>query len=466
MPKTKFRVKSSDWEKQTPDFTTITPLDGRNYHKIKILSEYFSEYALNRRRVEVEISWLIFLSNGKFLPRIVSSGVKKLQQIVADFDLKDMAQIREWEKKTNHDVKAIEYALNEKFLSWGLKDLVGRLHWGLATEDVNNLAANLNIRDYMEEQFVPLVNQSFSALRRLILAAKYPMLGRTHGQPAEVTVLGKELAVFLVRFKSEMTRLVQVKLDGKVSGAVGSFGDQYFCFPAENWLKLAAKFVTSLGLEPVVATTQILPYDAQLALFSCMLRLQNIAVDLIQNLWWYVSLGYLAQEKRAGEIGSSSMPQKINPIYLEGAEGGFEQSNALLEFYIRKLSRSRLQRDLSDSTIRRSFGIAFAFSYLSWQSLEEALNRLMPVPERLQADLDAHWEVLIGPALTYLRLAGYKQAYELLVAQTRGRRLTQQEYVDVVSELDLKPKHRQKLKDLTPPSLIGPSLEIIDYATG
>lgn len=466
MPKTKFRVKSSDWEKQTPDFTTITPLDGRNYHKIKILSEYFSEYALNRRRVEVEISWLIFLSNGKFLPRMAASGVKKLQQIVADFDLKDMARIREWEKKTNHDVKAIEYFLNEKFLSGGLKDLVGRLHWGLAAEDVNNLAANLNIRDYIQEQFIPLTSQSFSALKRLILAAKYPMLGRTHGQPAEVTVLGKELAVFLVRFKSEMTRLVQVKLDGKVSGAVGSFVDQHFCFPAENWLKLSAKFVTSLGLEPVVATTQILPYDAQLALFSSILRLQNIAVDLIQNLWWYVSLGYLAQEKRVGEIGSSSMPQKINPIYLEGAEGGFEQSNALLEFYIRKLSRSRLQRDLSDSTIRRSFGIAFAFSYLSWQSLEEALVRLTPEPERLQADLDAHWEVLIGPVLTYLRLAGYKQAYELLVTQTRGRTLVRQEYLDLVSKLDLKAKDRQKLKDLTPLSLIGPSLEIINHATG
>lgn len=457
MPKTKFRV---------PDFTTITPLDGRNYHKIKILSEYFSEYALNRRRVEVEISWLIFLSNGKFLPRMARSGIKKLRQIVADFDLKDMARIWEWEKKTNHDVKAIEYFLNEGFSDKGLKDLVGRLHWGLAAEDVNNLAANLNIRDYIEDQFIPLTNQSFSALKRLILAAKYPMLGRTHGQPAEVTVLGKELAVFLVRFKSEMTRLIQVKLDGKVSGAVGSFGDQHFCFPTENWLKLAAKFVTSLGLEPVVATTQILPYDAQLALFSSLLRLQNIAVDLVQNLWWYVSWGYLVQKKRVGEIGSSSMPQKINPIYLEGAEGGWEQSNALLEFYIRKLSRSRLQRDLSDSTIRRSFGIAFAFSYLSWQSLEEALARLTPNPKRLGADLDAHWEVLIGPVLTYLRLAGYKQADKLLVAQTRGRTLTRQEYVDLVSQLDLKPEDGQKLRDLTPSSLIGPSLEIIDYATG
>src|SRR3989338_587255 len=314
MLKTKFRIKSSDWEQQTPVFTSITPLDGRNYHKIKILSEFFSEFSLNRRRVEVEIKWLIFLSTRGFLPKISLSKIKKLEEIVAGFDLKDMAKVREWEKKTNHDVKAIEYFLDDKFSRIGLKKLIGKLHWGLAAEDVNNLAVNLNLRDYVDEQLLPLINRSLQTLTRLILDSKFPMLGRTHGQPAEVTVLGKELAVFLVRFKSEIFRLKQIKLQGKVAGAVGSFADQYFCFPAENWPKLTAKFVASLGLDPVTATTQILPYDSLLVLFSGLLRLQNIAVDLVQNLWWYVSFGYFAQKKKMGEVGSSSMPQKINPI--------------------------------------------------------------------------------------------------------------------------------------------------------
>ena len=290
------------------------------------------------------------------------------------------------------------------------------------------------------------------------------MLGRTHGQPAEVTVLGKELAVFLARFKSEIFRLKQIKLQGKVAGAVGSFADQHFCFPTENWPKLTSKFVSSLGLDPVTATTQILPYDSLLVLFSGLLRLSNIAIDLVQNLWWYVSFGYFAQKKKMGEVGSSSMPQKINPIYLEGAEGGFEQSNALFEFYIRKLSRSRLQRDLSDSTIRRSFGIAFAFSYLSWQSLEEALSRLSPQPEVMLNDLNNHWEVLIGPVLSYLRMLGYKQAYEFLVAETRGKSLTRQSYLDLVSKLKLEIKDSRKLKNLAPISLIKPSLEVISEA--
>ena len=464
MLKTKFRIKSSDWEQQTPVFTSITPLDGRNYHKIKILSEFFSEFSLNRRRVEVEIRWLIFLSTRGFLSKISLSQIKKLEEIVASFDLQDMAKVREWEKKTNHDVKAIEYFLDDKFSKIGLKNLIGKLHWGLAAEDVNNLAVNLNLRDYVDEQLLPLINQSLQASTGIILDSKCPMLGRTHGQPAEVTVLGKELAVFLARFKSEIFRLKQIKLQGKVAGAVGSFADQHFCFPTENWPKLTSKFVSSLGLDPVTATTQILPYDSLLVLFSGLLRLSNIAIDLVQNLWWYVSFGYFAQKKKMGEVGSSSMPQKINPIYLEGAEGGFEQSNALFEFYIRKLSRSRLQRDLSDSTIRRSFGIAFAFSYLSWQSLEEALSRLSPQPEVMLNDLNNHWEVLIGPVLSYLRMLGYKQAYEFLVAETRGKSLTRQSYLDLVSKLKLEAKDSRKLKNLAPQSLIKPSLEVINEA--
>lgn len=448
------------------DFLTITPLDGRNYRKIKVLSEFFSEFGLNRRRVEVEIRWLIFLSTRGFLPKIPLSQIKKLEEIIAGFDLKDMAKVRDWEKKTNHDVKAVEYFLKQKFRQNGLREWAEFIHWGMTSEDVNNLAVNLNLKDYLADQLVSLMDQALQALTKLILASKYPMLGRTHGQPAEVTVLGKELAVFLSRFNDELKRLSKLKLQGKLNGAVGSFADQYFCFPAENWPVLSGKFVTELGLEPALATTQILPYDSLLAVFSSIMRLQNIAIDLCQNLWWYLSLGYFVQKTIKGEVGSSVMPQKVNPIYLEGAEGGFELANAIFEFYIRKLSRSRLQRDLSDSTVRRSFGIAFGYSHLSWQSLIEGLSRLKPNPSGLKTDLKNHWEILAGPIQNYLRLKGFSRAYETLAKKLKGKTLTGSQFLKLIDQLELPAAESDKLKKIAPENLINPGLEVIKNVIG
>lgn len=435
------------------DFLTITPLDGRNYRKIEVLSDYFSEFALNRRRVEVEIKWLMFLSRRGLIP--------KLEEIPTGFNLKDMESVRGFETKTNHDVKAVEYFLKQKCRQRGMEDLAEFVHWGLTSEDVNNLAIGLNLKDYLADQLIPLINQALKDQTRLILASKYPMLGRTHGQPAEVTVLGKELAVFLSRFNDELKRLAKLKLQGKLSGAVGSFADQYFCFPGENWPVLSGKFVAQLGLEPAPAATQILPYDSWLAVFSSLLRLQNIAVDLCQNMWWYLSLGYFIQQPIKAEVGSSVMPQKVNPIYLEGAEGGFELSSALFEFYIRKLSRSRLQRDLSDSTVRRSFGIAFGYSHLSWQSLIEGLSRLRPNPSGLKRDLKNHWEIMAGPVQNYLRLKGFSRPYEILAKELKGKTLTHFQFLKLIGKLKLEAAESDKLKKIAPENLIGPSLEVI-----
>lgn len=448
------------------DLLTITPLDGRNFRKIKILSDYFSEFALNRRRVEVEIKWLMFLSQGGLTPRLSKLQTQKLEEISNGFDTSDMELVRGFERKTNHDVKAVEYFLKQKFRQNGLQDWAEFIHWGLTSEDINNLSVNLNLKDYLADQLLPLINKSLKTLTKLILSSKYPMLGRTHGQPAEVTVLGKELAVFLSRFKDELKRLSKLKLQGKLSGAVGSFADQYFCFPSENWPVLSGKFVKELGLEPALATTQILPYDSLLAVFSSIIRLQNVAIDLCQNLWWYLSLGYFVQKTIKGEVGSSVMPQKVNPIYLEGAEGGFELANSLFEFYIRKLSRSRLQRDLSDSTVRRSFGIAFGYSHLSWQSLIEGLSRLKPNPSGLKTDLENHWEILAGPIQNYLRLKGFSRAYEALAKKLKGKTLTGSQFLKLIDQLELPAAESDKLKKIAPENLINPGLEVIKNVIG
>jgi adenylosuccinate lyase len=448
------------------DFLTITPLDGRNYRKIEELSNYFSEFALNRRRLEVEIKWLMFLLRRDLIPGLSKLQIQKLEEISHKFDLSDMESVRSFERKTNHDVKAVEYFLKQKCRKNGLRNWAEFVHWGLTSEDINNLSLNLNLKDYLADQLLPLINKSLKALAKLILSSKYPMLGRTHGRPAEVTVLGKELAVFLSRFKDELKRLSKLKLQGKLSGAVGSFTDQYFCFPQLNWPVLSGKFVKELGLEPALATTQILPYDSLLAVFSSIIRLQNIAIDLCQNLWWYLSLGYFVQKTIKTEVGSSVMPQKINPIYLEGAEGGFELAGGLFEFYIRKLSRSRLQRDLSDSTVRRSFGIAFGYSHLSWQSLTQGLSRLKPDPPGLKRDLENHWEIMAGPVQNYLRLKGFSRPYEILAKELKGKTMTHFQFLKLISRLKLEAAESDMLKKLSPEKLIGPSLEIIKNVTG
>ena len=391
--------------------------------------------------------------------------IPKVKDMPDTFGLSDMESLRTLERRVNHDVKAVEYFLKQKLRQQGMGDLAEFVHWGLTSEDINNLAVSLNLRDYLTEQLIPMISQAIKALRKLILASKYPMMGRTHGQPAEVTVLGKELAVFLVRCKDELKRMSKLRIQGKLNGAVGSFVDQHFCFPDENWSILSGKLVKELGLDPAPATTQILPYDSLLVVFSSVLRLQNIAVDLCQNLWWYLSLGYFVQKTGDTEVGSSVMPQKVNPIYLEGAEGGFELSNALFEFYIRKLSRSRLQRDLSDSTVRRSFGIAFGYSHLSWQSLIEGLSRLKSNPFGLKRDLENHWEIMAGPIQNYLRLKGFAQAYEILAKKIKGKSLRHPQFLKLIDKLKLEVAESDKLKNLTPENLVGPSLSIIKNVT-
>lgn len=446
-------LKSSAWEKRVPNFRSISPLDGRNYHKIQPVAQYFSELALNRARLFVEITYLQYLAKIRVAPSLTANQGKKLLNLYKNFDESSMIKVRKIEHTTNHDVKAIEYYLKNQLSKLGLKSHQEYVHWALASEDVNNLAYSLLLRDYHQKVLLPLIGQTLNQLANLAERSNFPMLGRTHGQPASVTTLGKELAVYLSRLQITLNALREVKFYGKLGGAVGSYADQLAFDQTKDWPKLLGTYIRSLGLEPAPITTQIMPYEHLSAYFSQLKILQETAVDLCQNLWWYVSLQYFVQAKKSGETGSSIMPHKINPIYLEGAEGGFQLSNALLGLYSHKFLHSRLQRDLSDTTVRRSFGIAFGYSYLSWQSVIEALSRLSPNPMALQQDLDKHWEIFAAPIQNYLRTKGFAKPYETLKAKTRGRTLSRKELVAIIQALNLKTADEVYLISLTPLTL-------------
>jgi adenylosuccinate lyase len=375
-----------------------------------------------------------------------------------------MREVRKIEKTTNHDVKAVEYYLKKQLVKIGLKSHTEFVHWALAAEDVNNLAYATLLRDYHREVLVPLIKPALDRLADLAERSDYPMLARTHGQPASVTTLGKELAVFLTRLQFSLDLLEKTKFYGKLSGATGAYVDQLALDSKQDWPSLNAKFIKSLGLEPVRLTTQILPYEPLAHYLSSLKIIQETSIDLTQNLWWYVSFGYFTQAKIKTETGSSIMPHKINPIYLEGGEGGFQLSNALLGFYSDKLLHSRLQRDLSDATVRRSFGIAFGYSYLSWQSLIEALERLTPNSTVLAEDLNKHWEILAAPVQNYLRTQGYSQPYELLKEKTRGLSFTKTEFLKLINSFKLKDQDRAHLTNLTPEKLASTASKLAKRA--
>jgi len=455
-------VKSSDWEETPPNFVALTPIDGRNYHKVKTLSNYFSEFALNHTRLLVEIRYLIFLAQNRIAPPFSRPQITALENLHTGFDLRAMREIREFEKQTNHDTKAVEYFLKAKLKAMKLPNHVEFVHWALTSEDVNNLSYSLLLKNYTRTLAIPVIKEVLDRLRKLIGRSAIPIIGRTHGQPANVTTLAKELAVFYSRLVDETNQLGTLKLEGKLNGAVGSFADQTFSYPEKDWLAIEEDFVQSLGLEPAAATTQILPYDSLIRLFDAYGRLHGIAIDLTQNLWLYMSFDFFhTRIHKTGEVGSSVMPQKVNPIYLEGAEGGFELSNALLAMYKTKLSRSRLQRDLSDSTVRRSFGIAFAYSYLSWQSVAEALERLEANRQAIDADREKHWEVLTGAVQTYLRSRGYRRPYEAIAQRVKGKTLSHAEFTNFIDTLAVKSADKIALKQLSFEKLALPCRSIV-----
>jgi adenylosuccinate lyase len=437
----------------------LSPLDGRYRNDVADLASYLSEAALFRYRVRVEVEYLIFLSRARgvaFVPALDAQQQATLRTLYRQFSDADALAIHAWDRKVNHDVKAVEYWLRDKLSDLGMQAWHEAVHFALTSEDVNNLSYALLVRDARDLVIIPALTQILERLRALAVAeAGTPMLARTHGQPATPTSFGKEMNVFLARLRRASGELARAPITGKLNGATGTFAAHVAALPQVDWLKFSRAFVRSLDLEPVLLTTQIEPHDTLAALCDDMKRANTILIDLAQDLWRYISDGYLVQAPKAGEVGSSTMPHKVNPIDFENAEGNLGMANALLEHFSRKLPISRLQRDLSDSTVLRNLGTAFGYSLLGYQRTLRGLQKIAVRHAAMQADLAAHPEVLAEAIQTILRRVGYPEPYEALKGLTRGRTMEQADLERFITSLDVDESVKAELRALTPETYIG-----------
>jgi adenylosuccinate lyase len=441
--------------------TALSPLDGRYRAKVVALAEHFSEFGLMRQRVRVELAWLEALSDEPGIAEVppLSAATRALFSTVQrDFSVADAERIKAIERTTNHDVKAVEYWLKERFANVvEVTRAAEFFHFACTSEDINNLAHGLMLVDARRDVLLPAVALLIGDLR--ILAhdhAALPMLARTHGQAATPTTLGKEMANVVSRLERAGALFAEVELPGKINGAVGNYNAHLAAYPAIDWESLARKLVIKLGLEFNAYTTQIEPHDGMAALFDALARINTIVIDLDRDLWGYVSLGYFRQKLNQGEVGSSTMPHKVNPIDFENSEGNLGLANALLRHLADKLPISRWQRDLSDSTVLRNMGVALGYSLLGLASCRNGLARLEVDPARLAADLDANWEVLAEPIQTVMRRYGAPNPYEQLKALTRGKSgMTRESLHAFIDGLEIPADAKVRLKALTPATYIG-----------
>ena len=439
--------------------TAISPIDGRYRQQVQHLDDYFSEYALIRYRVLVEVEYFLFLARKRFF--LLDAPTRRRLQTAADqFSLEDAEWIKEAEKTTNHDVKAVEYFLKSRLNqdAGEIDPLAEWIHFGLTSQDINNTAIPLLWKHALEFEYLPgLLNLK----RQLeVLAREWkdiPMLARTHGQPASPTRLGKEILVFIERLEDQVELLIQVPFSAKFGGATGNFNAHYVAFPKKDWIKLANEFVEgTLGLQRQQYTTQIEHYDNLAAHFDAMKRINTILIDLCRDIWTYVSMDYFKQKVKKGEIGSSAMPHKVNPIDFENAEGNLGIANALLEHFSAKLPVSRLQRDLTDSTVLRNLGVPFAHTILSLKSIEKGLDKLVLNKERLTQDLDNNWAVVAEAIQTILRRENYPKPYEALKELTRGRTgINKQTIHEFIDGLKVSATVKKELKRITPFNYTG-----------
>jgi adenylosuccinate lyase len=443
----------------TSSLTALSPLDGRYHPDVAALEAYCSEAALFRYRVRVEVEYLIFLTKARdvtFVRPLTPQAVAELRGLYRAFRVEDAENIAEWDRKVNHDVKAVEYWLREQIGKLGLGDWQEAVHFALTSEDVNNLAYALIAREARDLVLLPAIGKLGAALHDIALReAETPMLSRTHGQPATPTTLGKEIAVFVARLRRAHATLAGVTLTGKLNGATGTFAAHATALPSVDWPTFSRAFVRTLDLEPVLLTTQIEPHDSLAELCDALKRLNTLLIDLCQDMWRYIGDGYLVQAAMDGEVGSSTMPHKVNPIDFENGEGNLGVANALLEFFSRKLPISRLQRDLSDSTVLRNMGVAWGHSLFAYQRILRGLGKLSVDRERLLDDLRAHPEVVAEAIQTILRREGYHEPYEALKTLTRGRSITLADIYGFVEQLDGPERVKTELRALAPESYIG-----------
>lgn len=437
--------------------TAISPIDGRYSKQVESLQEYFSEYALIKYRVIIEIEYLLLLADKKFLK--LSAGAKKhLQQLKEDFSVANAEAIKEIEKTTNHDVKAVEYFLKAELDKTDAQEAKEWIHFGLTSQDVNNTAIPLLWKHSLEFELLPAYLNLQNHLHQLAQDFKeIPMLAKTHGQPASPTRLGKEIMVFVERLENQIRLFSYIPVAAKFGGATGNFNAHYVAYPKTDWIKFGNHFVEEvLGLQRMQFTTQIEHYDNLAAHFDCIKRINTILLDLCRDIWTYISMEYFKQKTKAGEVGSSAMPHKVNPIDFENAEGNIGVANAMLEHLSAKLPVSRLQRDLTDSTVLRNIGVPVAHTIIAIKSIEKGLSKLVLNESALKADLDNNWAVVAEAIQTILRREKYPNPYEALKELTRGKDgITKQSLHKFISSLKVSAAIKAELKKITPHNYTG-----------
>jgi len=437
--------------------TAVSPIDGRYYNSSKQLSAYFSEYALIRYRLKVEVEYFIMLSEKKFF-KLDLKLKHRLRQLVDDFSVEDAASIKATESVTNHDVKAVEYFLKQALDEYGAAGIKEWVHFGLTSQDINNTAVPMLWKDAVEQEYLPAILNLQMSIGNLALKWKdVPMLARTHGQPASPTRLGKELFVFVERLENQVQLFSYIPFTAKFGGATGNFNAHHIAYPKYNWVNFADEFVESkLGLQRQQYTTQIEHYDVLCAHFDAIKRINTILTDFCRDIWTYISMDYFKQQTKKGEIGSSAMPHKVNPIDFENAEGNLGIANALWEHLSAKLPVSRLQRDLTDSTVLRNIGVPMAHTMLAAKSIEKGLGKIILHEQKLKADLDSNWAVVAEAIQTILRRENYPRPYEALKELTRGKSAIDKKAIHAfINSLKVSAALKKELKAITPFNYTG-----------
>ncbi|MCL1825688.1 MAG: adenylosuccinate lyase [Betaproteobacteria bacterium] len=448
-----------------PALLALSPLDGRYSDKLDELCGHFSEHGLITNRVRVEIAWLKALAAEPALAEIAPfspAALAELDEVVARFSVDDSAAVKEIEASTNHDVKAMEYWLKKRLgHNAEVMKVSEFIHFACTSEDINNTSHALMLKAGRDEVLLPALNKVIERLRELACRhAELPMLSRTHGQPASPTTLGKEVANIAARLIRARDKIATVSLFAKFNGAVGNYNAHLAAWPDFDWEAFNRRFIESFGLEFNPWTIQIEPHDAMAELFDAIARANTIAIDACRDIWMYISLGYFKQKLKEGEIGSSTMPHKVNPIDFENAEGNFGLANAVLRHFSEKLPVSRMQRDLTDSTVLRNMGVGFGHSVLGASSMLRGLGKLEADPARLAADLDTCWEVLAEPIQTVMRRFGIANPYEQLKELTRGKGITRDALLTFIAMLDIPASERKRLSAMTPASYVGKAAEL------
>lgn len=449
---------------QLTELTAISPVDGRYGSKTTEYQPIFSEYGLIRHRVLVEIRWLKALASEAAIAEVpaLSAGASELlDSIETGFSVDDAQRVKDIERTTNHDVKAVEYFLKEKIAGNAELEAVSEfIHFACTSEDINNLSHALMLKAGRDQVLLKQMDEIIEKMKALALEyAEQPMLSKTHGQPASPTTMGKELANVVYRLQKQRSAVAEVKLLGKANGAVGNYNAHLSAYPNLDWATFSQNFIESLGIDFNPYTIQIEPHDYMAELFDAISRFNTILIDISRDIWGYISVGYFKQKTVAGEIGSSTMPHKVNPIDFENAEGNLGIANALFGHLSMKLPISRWQRDLTDSTVLRTLGVGFAHSTIAYSSMLRGLNKLEINPAALEAELDANWEVLAEPIQTVMRRYGIEKPYEKLKELTRGKKVNQQIMREFVENLDMPQEGKDLLINMTPMNYIGNAVE-------